>query len=248
MLLSPLKIPVIADYVLSPIVVYGPDFTSICFETEEEQFGRIVVQSLDALKVCRGQIPPYETSLDSVELGAEIWVYRVEDSQWLKERYAYEKQNYGDAYEWGNSVEEMLTDYSHYFFRFHDEFIEVIAKGFWYEQSTTSLLNESLPIGHPFLPIDTDRIDSFELLGQRFEIRQNSLGIEELEKQLVCCQISFMEVWNVTTDLPYLEGTLKVKKNGKQLISFYQEPFGKAVTLKTAWMELEEFKEYLKNK
>lgn len=94
MLLSPLKIPVIADYVLSPIVVYGQDFTSICFETEEEQFGRIVVQSLDALKVCRGEIPPYETSLDSVELGAEIWVYRVEDSQWLKERYAYEKQNY----------------------------------------------------------------------------------------------------------------------------------------------------------
>ncbi|MBQ0153065.1 MAG: hypothetical protein KBS61_09265 [Chryseobacterium sp.] len=95
--LKAIKVPIIADYVLSPIVIYNDDFTSINIETEDEQYGRITFQNLDAIKMCRGEMPPYD---DEEEFEMGTWVYKVENSLWLQERYTYEKKHYENCYEW----------------------------------------------------------------------------------------------------------------------------------------------------
>lgn len=67
-------IPVIADFVLSPDVFYGDELTGIYFRTEDEQFGRITFENLDALKVCRGENLPF---LSDWKEGQEFpWVYK----------------------------------------------------------------------------------------------------------------------------------------------------------------------------
>jgi hypothetical protein len=47
----------------------------------------------------------------------------------------YENKHYGKSHEFGGNVNEMLTDLKHYLFSFHDQFMEIIARGFWFEES-----------------------------------------------------------------------------------------------------------------
>lgn len=76
--------------------------------------------------------------------GSDIWVYKIENTQWLTERFQYENKNYGCSYEFGGNVNEMLTDFNHYLFSFHDQFVEVIARGFWFEKSEKILFKQPL--------------------------------------------------------------------------------------------------------
>lgn len=143
-----IAIPVIADPVLGGEVFCGSELTGIYFDTIDDQYGRITFENLDSLKVCRGEVLPYET--DWKERQSPSWVYRVENSLWQQERYSYEKKFYGTSYEFDGNVEEMRTDFGHYVFQFHDEFVEVIARGFWFEQDTNSLFKQELQEDHPF--------------------------------------------------------------------------------------------------
>ncbi|WP_293914533.1 MULTISPECIES: hypothetical protein [unclassified Sphingobacterium] len=144
-----IKVPVIADAVSSPDVYYGDGITGIYFETEDEQFGRITFHNLDAIKICRGELMPYKYNYEN-NGSAIIWIYKIENSQWLAERYKYENQHYCSSYEFGGNVNEMLTDFGHYLFLFHDEFVEIIARGFWFEKAENSLFKQPLQAGHPF--------------------------------------------------------------------------------------------------
>lgn len=244
----PIQIPVIADYVLSPIVVYNDDFTSINFETQDEAFGRITIENLDAIKMCRGEIPPYDdpTALEDYIIGT--WVYRVQHSEWLQERYQYEKEHYEQAYEWGNSVEEMLTDYSHYFFRFHDEFVEVIAKGFWFEKGDSSFVGKSLPKEHPFLPIDHVYTDSLAIAEKNYNFKINPKSINQLIEDSTYCQQKLVEVYLTLPEEDFQEGSLRIKKIKDKIISFYQPTFGKAMFIKEGIATVEDLKNYLKTK
>lgn len=141
-------IPVIADSVLSPDIYYGNDITGIYFSTHDDQFGRITFDKFDAIKICRGEMMPYKYEWGTDESGT--WVFRIENSKWLDERFNYEKENYGLSYGFGENVNEMLIDFKHYFFSFHDQFIEVIARGFWFEKSEESLFKQPLQSEHPF--------------------------------------------------------------------------------------------------
>lgn len=244
----PIQIPVIADYVLSPIVIYNDDFTSINFETQDEAFGRITIQNLDAIKMCRGELPPYDdpTALEDYIIGT--WVYKVQHSKWLQERYQYEKRYYRQSYEWGNSVEEMLTDYSHYFFRFHDEFVEVIAKGFWFEKGDSSFVGKPLPKKHPFLPIDHVYTDSLTIAEMKYNLKINPKSIDQLIEDSTFCQQKMVEVYLSLPEEDFLEGSLRIKKIDGEIISFYQPTFGKAVFIKEGIATVEDLKNYLKTK
>lgn len=246
--LNPILIPVIADYVMSPVVIYGEDFTSITFETEDGEFGRITLQHMDALKICRGELPPYTdpTEIDDYIIGT--WVYKVENSNWLRERYLYEKEHYEHTYEWGNTVEEMLSDFSHYFFRFHDEFVEVIAKGFWFEQAKDSFLGKSLTEHHPFLPLSDDLSEDVILNGKEYLFKYNPTPIETLEMNAFFCHQKLIEVWISTSNHLFNDGSLCIKYINHEFVSYYQPTFGKAVILKTGILTNDEFKTYLKTK
>jgi len=171
-------IPVLADRVLSPDIYYGNELTGIYFQTEDDQFGRITFNNLDAIKVCRGENFPFENDWKE---GQEVaWVYKVENSKWLRERFNYENENYGSSYEFGGNVNEMLTDFSHYVFKFHDEFVETIARGFWFEKDVNSLFKRELKDGHPFLPLPETNIKTFEVEGIKYKAIFNPLNKDTL--------------------------------------------------------------------
>lgn len=184
-------IPVVADFILSPDVLYSEKFTGIYFETEDEQYGRITFEKLDSIKISRGESLPFK---DNYESGQEYpWVFKVENSKWLKERYDYEHENYGSSYEFGGNVNEMLTDFSHYLFNFHDEFIEVIAKGFWFEKDTKTLFKKELQLGHPFLNLPEINIEKFTAHNLTCQVRTNAKSQEQFISDATFCSQKLME-------------------------------------------------------
>ena len=72
-----IRIPVIADLVLSPDFFYG-DNTGIYFVTDDDQYGRITFENLDSVKICRGEVMPYKVdySLGTEEPGSIRWRIR----------------------------------------------------------------------------------------------------------------------------------------------------------------------------
>ena len=126
-----LPVPVEADSIEGPTVTYGEGPTSVQFFTSDSRWARLTFEKLDSLRISRGEYDPYPS--DWVEGGPFHWVSIVTPSSWLRERYEYEKEHYGHAYEFGGDVEEMRREYSHYVFSFHDQYVEALAAGIWFE-------------------------------------------------------------------------------------------------------------------
>ena len=217
-------IPIIADFVLSPEVFYGDELTGIYFKTYDEQYGRITFENLDALKICRGENLPYS---DNWKEGEKYpWVFKVENSNWQKERYIYEKENYGSSYEFGGNVDEMQTHFSHYVFKFHDQFVEVIAKGFWFEQDKKSLFKSCLQEGHPFLNLPDTNVEKFVAHSLTCQIRRNPKTNEELISNSIFCSQKLMEfVLELEGNVSVSNSLILSNRNGK-LISSLKGYFG----------------------
>lgn len=194
--MTKIRIPVIRDSVFSPQIHYGNQaynepITGIYFNTEDEMYGRITFEHLDSLKLCRGEMFPFTFDWETYETGD--WVFEVENSKWLMERYMYEKEHYGSAYEFGADVEEMKTDFKHYLFSFHDEFIEVIAKGFWFEKSNETLFGKPLQEGHAFLPIMKETEFPIEAFGLKSIVRFNEKSEARIIKDSKFCNQTVMD-------------------------------------------------------
>ncbi|MBW1297909.1 hypothetical protein [Aquimarina litoralis] len=195
-ILHRIKIPIIADSVLSPQVHYGnvhhhEPITGIYFNTQDEHYGRITFENFDSLKVCRGEMLPIDYDWETHERG--VWIFKVENSQWLVDRYTYEKKHYGGSYEFGGDVEEMKTHFNHYIFSFHDQFVEVISRGFWFEKSDETLFGKPLQKGHPFLTISDMEYDSFEEHTLTYRYWVHKVSIEELVHNAQFCTQTLME-------------------------------------------------------
>ena len=104
-----LEVPVNADPLEEPIVIYGKGPTSINFFTSDGRWGRVTLEKLDSIRVSRGEYEPYNRRAGE----PHSWVSIVANSPWLLERYEYEKRHYGNAYEFGGDVDEMLRVFSH---------------------------------------------------------------------------------------------------------------------------------------
>ena len=126
-----LEVPLSADAVDAPIVQYGGGITAIHFTTDDGRWGRVTFEELDSIKVSRGEYETYPPAPG--EENSFHWVTTISNSMWLQERYEYEKRYYGSAYNFSGNVDEMLTDFSHYVFNFHDQFVEVLSAGIWFE-------------------------------------------------------------------------------------------------------------------
>ena len=220
-------IPVVADFVLSPDVLYSDELTGIYFQTEDEQYGRITFENLDALKVCRGENLPYS---DNWEEGQEYpWVYKVENSNWQKERFDYEKKNYGSSYEFGGNVNEMVTDFSHYVFKFHDQFLEAIARGFWFEQDEKSLFKRELQAGHPFLNLSDSNAEKFVSHNLTCQLRTNSKPQEKLITDAKFCSQKLIEFALELDGKAIVDNSLILSYRNGKLISSLRGYFGKPI-------------------
>jgi hypothetical protein len=189
----PLDVPLIADSVEAPIVQYGGDVTAIHFATEDGLWGRATFDRLDSIKVCRGEYSPFPRA--SASEGKFHWVTTVSNSQWLQERYQYEKKHYGRAYNFGGNVDEMLAESSHYVFEFHDQFVEVLAAGIWFESATNMLTSGDLSSDHPFRGLrDVTPSEKFTEAGITCQVRRNPLSTNELMSRAVLCSQPILEV------------------------------------------------------
>ncbi len=218
-------IPVVAEYVLTPNVIYGDQLTGIYFETEDEQYGRITFENLDALRICRGEILPYKNHYND---GQPLpWVHEVENSNWQKERYDYEKENYGSSYEFGGNVAEMLSDFNHYVFQFHDQFVEVIARGFWFEKDEISLLGKPLQFGHPFLGLSENVSEPFVAHSLTCYVRKNTRTEEELIANAKFCSQPLIECALELDGNSSVDHRLLLSYRNGKLISTLRGYFGK---------------------
>ena len=219
-----IRIPVIADSVLSPDFFYG-DNTGIYFVTDDDQYGRITFENLDSVKICRGEVMPYKVDYSLGDRGT--WVYQVENSKWQQERFDYENRYSGKSYEFGGDVNEMLTDFKHYLFSFHDQFIEVIARGFWFEKSESSLFGKKLMDGHPFLPLPEDAAERITAHSLTSQIRKNPKPKEQLVADAQFCSQKIYEFALELDGTATVDHTLLLSYRNGKLVSTLRGYFGR---------------------
>lgn len=74
------------------------------------------------------------------------WVYVLDGSSWLRERHDYELHHYSTP---------LVDTHQHYVFAFHDEFVEAIAEGTWFDIADRG--NPSAPpTAHPLAALTAD--------------------------------------------------------------------------------------------
>ena len=187
------EVPLKADAVAPPIVHYGHPMTAIHFITQDGRWGRVTFERLDSLRMSRGEgnpFPPYPDEPDAFG-----WVTTISNSAWLRERYEYEKRLYGTAYNFGGNVDEMLEEYFHYVFSFHDEFVEAIAAGIWLEADDAMLGDREMDAPHPLRGLaHLDALEHFESSGIRCFVRRNPMSDDEIDRAAALCSQTVLEV------------------------------------------------------
>jgi hypothetical protein len=176
--LLPHDSPFQPDAVMPPELRYDGGL-SLSYGAADEQ-ARVYVsfEGLDSVRACRGQVSPYPRQDGAPRSRIRI----VRPSPWLPERYAYEAEHYGDAYEWGRGADTMLVDTHHYLFLFHDEFVEVLARGVWFERGMAA---------GPLNPFDVLPAQGCVVEGEhdgiRFEVREAGRPEQEVVADARLC-------------------------------------------------------------
>jgi hypothetical protein len=188
-----LDVPLNADSVDSPIVQYGGGMTALHFTTEDGRWGRVTFERLDSIKVSRGEYEPFPSAPG--EGKSSHWVTTVSNSEWLRERYDYEKRHYGNAYNFGGDVDEMVREFSHYVFNFHDQFVEVLAAGIWFESSDAMLGARDPEPGHPLAGLaHLGTSETFEGSGITCHVRRNPLPDFDIDHLARLCSQPILEI------------------------------------------------------
>ena len=213
-----IPVSISADSVEGPTVTYrellksGGTLTSIKFLTDDEEWARVTFEHLDSIRVSRGEYDPYPRERQPGD--PYHWVSEVVPSPWLLERYDYEKRHYGNVYEFNGDVDEMLRDFSHYVFSFHDQFVEALSAGIWLER-----LDESNEVSatHPLrtLPRPTTP-DLIEAHGLVCEIWPNTRPMDQLVEDAKLCSQKLLQFVLVVDNIESISWTVAVRnRHGK---------------------------------
>jgi hypothetical protein len=188
-----IEIPFQPDLVLGPELVHQDLPTdALYYVTEQDEPVRVTFERKDAVRVCRGEYLPYEEGDPPGEGLFSLFI--VDNSRWLRERHAYESRFYRDCYEWGGDVDEMLTDYDHYLLHFHDEFVEAIAAGIWFEKHPEPFAGDQLPAEHPLAPLPASAMtEPFQVGEVTWEVRTNPKSLEEIRWGACYCSQTLYE-------------------------------------------------------
>lgn len=223
-----LEVPLIADSVDSPSVSYGGGLTCINFPTNDERWGRVTFEKLDSIRVSRGEYEPYRCAPGEEQ--SFHWVSTVSGSRWLSERYEYEKRHYGSAYNFGGNVGEMLTDFSHYVFSFHDQFVEALSAGIWFESADSPLGTREPDMSHPLKELPESTVsERFEAHGIVCQVRRNPLSVETLKGNAKYCSQTLLAVAAELDGHASTSWTLSLRTSKGSLTCFLRSYFGNAV-------------------
>jgi hypothetical protein len=110
---------------------------------------------------------------------AANWVFTVDESPWLAERHHYEVARYSTP---------LLDTHQHYTFAFHDEFVEAIAGGIWFDVAD-SARPFARPDQHPLARLDpgTDRERFRSPSGIEWALRRAARGDADLVRDSRLC-------------------------------------------------------------
>jgi hypothetical protein len=122
----------------------------------------------------------------------------------------------------------MLTDFSHYIFKFHDQFVEVIARGFWFEKDANNLFKRELKEGHPFLPLPQTNARTFEVDGIKYKAIFNPISIDALILNTQYCQQKLIEFAVEFEGKFSVSQTLIIMQRQGKLISVLSQFIGRA--------------------
>jgi hypothetical protein len=215
-----------AHSVDGPIVTYGDGPASINFVTSDERWGRVTFEKLDAIRVSRGEHGPYP---DDWKEGDPLhWVSIVERSPWLRERYEYENLHYGRAYEFTGDVDEMLRDFSHYVFHFHDQFVEALCAGIWFETAEERIGNREPDSSHPLVDLPpSPGSEPFEAHGITCYVRRNARPIDDIVKDATLCSQNLLQFAADLDDSSSVCWTLALRVREGHVRSYLKSYFGK---------------------
>lgn len=217
-----IDVPVIADPVDTPIISYGAGPTAIHFPLRDGGWGRVTFENFDALRVCRGEYEPYESDWQPDQ--PVRWVSIVSPSPWLVERHAYEKHHYGASYRWGNDVDEMLRDFAHYVFSFHDQFVEVLCAGIWFDVAAERFSEDELPPGHPLARLPGETTERFDA---KYWVRRDPRTHDRLLADAQWCSQKVWQLGSEPDDAP--SWTLSVRVRDGSVRATLAEYFGRPV-------------------
>ena len=181
-------VPLVADSVASPRLVYGgldlssddgrdDAYTAIYFVVAGSgSLGRVTFEGIDAVRGARGETLPYDIRQPRQ---AADWVFTVDESLWLAERHHYEVAHYSTP---------LLETHQHYTFAFHDEFVEAIAGGIWFDMAD-SARPFARPDQHPLARLDPgpDRERFRSPSGIEWELRRAVRGDADLARDSRLC-------------------------------------------------------------
>lgn len=219
-----------------PTLTYASDLVALDFlAVDEVTWWRTSFESLDSLKISRGEVAPH-----SIHSG---WVSTVQNSDWLKERHGYEKENYGDSYNFGGDVDEMLQEFDHYVFRFHDEFVEVIAKGVWFAP-----LDGWTPERTPLADLsDSTCVEKREAHGIKYQVRVNPRPIEQLIKDSSLCSQFLMQFAAELDGEASVSWSVTLQTKDDQTVSRLRNYFGNAEKSYQGVAQLEQVRPHIEN-
>jgi len=110
----------------------------------------------------------------------------------------------------------MLTDYSHYHFHFDSQFVDVLARGFWFEKSPENLFAKELPPGHPLRCLQEIKIRHFEMQDLKYKVVDNPLPEEEIVNNTAFCPQTLYEIHSECDGKYRLNFSIKLlRRNGK---------------------------------
>ena len=147
----------------------------------------------------------------------------VEGSSWLRERYEYEKENYADQYDWGEDVEEMLSEFDHYVFSFHDEFVEVIARGIWFERAE-GWTPDRVPLSDLSGAVNVERRESH---GIAYRIISNPKPLQKLIEDSKLCSQNLIQFATDLDGHDSIGWSLTLRSRKGKVVSTLRSYFGK---------------------
>jgi len=215
--LLPAESPFRPDPVLSPGLSFGEELPlRLTYLTEDDSHVRVTFEGLDAFRCARGEYDEYE---------AEDAIAVVEPSDWLLERHAYEAKYYGSSYEWGRGADTMLRDTHHYLFNFHDDFVEVLARGLWFELSSEPWPHDApLTPPHPAVPLGPGaRLEAGEHEGVAYEVRANPRPASEL---IADARLFSQPLYELLLDRPQQWVRLRASLDGSEVWAWLANSFG----------------------
>lgn len=219
------RVPITADSVASPRLVYGgldpagdPErsdaYPALYFVIAGEgRLGRVTFEGLDAVRAARGETLPYSLAMPRAAGG---WVFVVEESPWLAERHAYELERYSTP---------LLDAYQHYVFQFHDEFAEVIAQGIWLDRADPARPYDRID-QHPLADLSLGlAAERFQSAGIAWELRRSPRADSDLVRGSELCSQRLWQ-FNLVLDGRSREGaSIWLRTRNGQLTSRLARPW-----------------------